>query len=76
MADFDSIEAQIEDIVDKLGALELKVEAEKLISRVCTTCGGDGYLDVWDDAEGSPAQVPCPLCGGAEKIDWGFQEAL
>ena len=80
MADFDSIDAQLDDIVDKLDALETAVMAEKSISRVCTTCGGDGYLEVNDSSPANPGgsitQVPCPLCGGAEKLNWGFQEAL
>ena len=74
MADLDSIEAQIEALDAKLDALEVKVEAERSISRVCTTCAGAGYLDIiTDEVEG---QIDCPLCVGAEKIDWGFQEAL
>ena len=75
MADFDSIEAQLDALDAKLDALEVKVEAERSLSRVCTTCSGVGYLINYNDAR-EETQVTCPLCGGAEKNDWGFQEAL
>jgi len=69
-----------DEVYSRLDAQDTNIAAGKSISRVCTTCGGDGYLEVYDSSPanpgGSTTQVPCPLCGGAEKIDWGFQEAL
>lgn len=74
MADFDSIESQLNALDAKVDALEVKVEAEKPISRICTDCGGAGYL--YDTALGGTPETLCPLCEGFETIDWGFQEAL
>ena len=76
MADFDSLEAQLDALVAKIDALEAKIEAERQIKRICTTCSGDGYLEYWDDGDPNAKQAVCPLCGGNQKIDWGFQEAL
>ncbi len=71
MADFDSLESMLNDVIDKLDVLE----AERNVSRICTTCDGVGYLISYNDAR-EETQITCPLCGGATKIGWGFEEAL
>ena len=76
MADFDSLEAQLDAIDSRLDDLEAKIESERTIKRICTTCRGAGELEYWDDDSPDPKYSTCPLCGGAMKIDWGVQEAL
>lgn len=76
MATLESIEAQLDALDAKMDTLESKVEAERTIKRICTTCGGVGQLEYWDDDSPDPKYSTCPLCGGDEEINWGRQEEL
>ena len=73
--------ATIDDVMDKLGDLEGKMEeiaaevmAQKQIKQICGSCNGTGEHKDYDGASGDlgdPIITTCPDCDGAGNNIWG-----
>jgi len=70
MAGIEDVLEKIEDfkidIMEKLNEIESKINADKIVSKKCYHCGGDGIKSVAIGEE-----ITCPDCNGVGTIPYG-----